>query len=213
MSRVLAIIGDRFHDPEILRAGLLPLQAADCEFDFVVNPDQIPWANLSHYHAVVLAKGSYDFSTGMSHRWLGDHGRRFAGFVNAGGGLLALHSGLAGYADNEVMRGLCKGAFTHHPDGIIAQSVRRLENGLLPAWPPFEIADEQYFIRFHSRDTTEFLVTHSEAHGQASAGWAHACGRGRVACLTPGHTAEVFSVPAYRQVVQDVLRWVAADSK
>ena len=213
MIKILAIIGDRFHDPEILRAGLLPLESAECKFVFVVNPEQVPWASLSHYAAIVLAKGGYDFSTEMSHRWLGDNDRHLAGFVNGGGGLLILHSGLAGYADNEMMRELCKGSFTHHSDGIIPQSVRRVENGLFPAWPEFAVADEQYCIHFHSRDTTEFLATHSEAQAQASAGWAHTCGRGRVACLTPGHTAEVFAAPTYRQILQEVLRWVAAVSK
>ena len=210
MTTVLAIIGDRYHDPALLRAGLAPLAEAGFDLRFVERPGEIPWDELEHFRAVLLAKGGYDFSEIRGHLWLGGEAERLRAFVVKGGGLLCLHSGVSGYDGNPAMMELARATFTSHPRGLVAQRLEALGGAPFAEAGEFSAEDEQYFLRFTGGDATVFLQSRSELHGTSPAGWSHSCGRGRVACLTPGHTLPVLANPVYQRWLTTALRWCVA---
>lgn len=209
MTPVLAVIGDRYHDPAGLRAGFAPLAGAGLDLRFVERPEEMPWDELGRYRAVLLAKGGYDFSETPGYVWLGERAERLRAFVADGGGLLCVHSGVAGYDDCPAVRELARATFTSHPPGLTPQHLEGLGQPPFNAASGFDSEDEQYFLRFTGAETKIFLQSRSAAHGTSPAGWAHAYERGRVACLTPGHTRSVLLNPVYQKWVVAALRWCA----
>jgi hypothetical protein len=211
MTAVLAIIGDRYHDPDVLRAGLAPLACAGFELRVVERPGEIPWDELDRFRAVLVAKGGYNFSETPGHLWLaGGEAERLRAFVAGGSGLLCLHSGVAGYDVSPVMLELARAAFVNHPPGLVAQRLESLGGAPFADAGEFATEDEQYSLRFTGGDTTVFLQNRSELHGVSAAGWSHRCGSGRVVCLTPGHTLPVLANPVYQRWLAAALRWCAA---
>lgn len=209
MTPVLAVIGDRYHHPTVLREGLSPLARAGLDVRFVERPGEMPWDELQRYRAVLLAKGGYDFSETPGHLWLRGEEGRLRTFIASGGGLCCVHSGVAGYDDSPVMLELARATFTSHPPGLVPQQLKPTGQPLFDAAGGFDSEDEQYFLRFTGAETKIFLQSRSAAHGTAPAGWAHSYGRGRVACLTPGHTLPVLLNPVYQQWLVAALRWCA----
>jgi len=217
VGHLYALIGDISHPPEYIRKGLQ--RALDPEFDSLsgqsvsiqTRPESIPWEKLRSDDVLILFKDTrVDPKKDPDTVWMTEEREIIIGkFVQQGGGLLVLHSGLVIHSSCGEFRGLTKGHFLHHPKEhpAIKVSPTRAPHPLLDGIEEFEITDEQYFVELDEGDTDILLRGESQEHGECSVGWAHACGEGRVCCLTPGHTLEVLSQPGVQRFMRNAVRW------
>jgi type 1 glutamine amidotransferase len=158
------------------------------------------------YPLVVLTKSNH-FSSTDHREWMSEETQSvFADYVRKGNGLLAIHSGTAGYQETPVLRTLLGGVFTHHPEQCAVTMEPRTTHPLTTGIPPFTIKDEHYFMDMNDPRADVFLTTCSE-HGEQPGGWRKTEGNGRVVVLTPGHNLEVWLHPAYQALILNSLRW------
>jgi hypothetical protein len=95
----------------------------------------------------------------------------------------------------------------YHPSPYIEEGLRLA----LPAGSDslaeiaVEIQPEE--IPWNSLDAGDVLIGESAEHGSCPVGWAHSYGKGRVCCLTPGHTLEVLSHSMVRKLIRNAVNW------
>ncbi|WP_157772301.1 ThuA domain-containing protein [Lacunisphaera limnophila] len=210
-SRVLVFCDDRYHPASLVRAGLAFLNDI-YRFDWVEDPRNRDPASLANYGVVVLAKSNH--CTSADHApWTGRGiEEQLDRYIQAGGGLVALHSGTAGYQGVSSIRSFLGGVFTGHPPPCEVQfqpeGSHEILNGI---HEDFSIDDEHYQMEMDDPDVSVFLRSKS-ACGTQPAGWTRSHGQGRVCVLTPGHTAAVWHHHAYRQLLHNSIRWAANDA-
>lgn len=204
--QTLVLCDDRWHPAQVARAGLAPLEAQGARFDWIEHAGGWSGERLRAGPAAILTKSNH--VSADDHRpWVSDEVQQaFLDYVQQGNGLLVIHSGLAGYDQLPILRGLLGGTFTHHPPQCPVTVEPRAGHELTAGAEAFTLVDEHYFVELDDRAADVFLTTTSE-HGAQPAGWTRAVGDGRVCVLTPGHNLEVWLHPAYQAIIHNALRW------
>jgi type 1 glutamine amidotransferase len=209
-SRIAALIGDFYHEAAPMRAALETAAAGQgSSIDFFTDPAAVPWDRLSQYSLFVMAREGRVAPLESKAVWNTEGlERAIADFVAAGGGLVGLHAGLA-YGHKGTYSRILNGGFTYHPEEPAELQVRPLtaHHVLLEGFRAFSVEDEMYFVRVDSTRTTRLLEVASPDYGSSTAAWAHACGKGRVFCFTPGHRREVLADPAYLRFLARGIQW------
>ncbi len=206
--KVLVICDDRWHPAETARAGLAPLAHAGYEFDFLEDATDWSAEDMADYPVVLFTKSNNVTATNVDH-WMTDEVEQaFVDYVEAGGGLLVVHSGTAEYRDTQTLRPLMGGVFTHHPQQCPVTVEPLADHPLTVGSESFTLVDEHYFMEMADVEVDHFLTTTSE-HGEQPAGWTRQVGNGRVCVLTPGHNVEVWLDPPYQTLLQNGLLWCA----
>src|SRR5512139_3578997 len=101
---VLVLCDDRWHPAKIVRQGLDYLPQHGFSLDWVENAAGWNPAVLVSYPVVILSKSNNNSSSDET-PWMEDPVQAaFAQYVRRGGGLLAIHSGTAGYASAPLLR-------------------------------------------------------------------------------------------------------------
>jgi type 1 glutamine amidotransferase len=208
--RILVFCDDLYHPAATVRAGLAPLAADGLfSFDWVENAAGWDPGQLAGYGTVLLSKSNVCSATDRTPWLAGETETVLGDFVRAGGGLLAVHSGTAGYKDVPGVRAVLGGVFDHHPPPgpvtVEPGDGHPLGSGVGGA---FTIHDEHYQMIRDDPAADVFLHTRS-AHGVQPAGWTRHEGAGRVAVLTPGHFPEVWLHAGMQRLLANCLRWVA----
>lgn len=132
--------------------------------------------------------------------------RLIVDYVEAGGHLLAWHSGLA-YESDSIYRRMLRGWFVHHPEQKIVSYLPTSGNQITKLSAPFSFKDEHYFVHCEESETEVFLRSESE-DGSSIAGWTHDHGKGRVCCVTPAHTIEGLTNPNVIQLIADCITYL-----
>jgi uncharacterized protein len=204
--KTLVLCDDFWHPAQVPREGLNALAQAGFDFDWITNTRDWSPAHISKYPLVVLAK-SNNVSAADQSSWMTEAVEEtFVGYVRKGNGLLALHSGSAGYEQTRLLRGLLGGVFDHHPEQCPVTVEPLVGHPLSAGSSPFTLKDEHYFMALDDPQAEVFMTTRSE-HGVQPGGWRRLEGAGRVAVLTPGHNVEVWLNPSYQTLLFNTLRW------
>jgi len=119
--------------------------------------------------------------------------KKLQDMVEDGMGALYVHAGLACVQEDTPEYAITCGHFVHHPephDPTLVCALPGVEHPILMGTQPFVAADEHYFCKVEVQKVKPFLCSISRA-GTEIAGWTQQLGRGRVACITPGHTEEM----------------------
>jgi len=204
--QTLVLCGDYWHPARVPREGLSVLKDQSFAFDWIEDARDWTAERMEAYPLVILTKSNHISSADQS-GWMTDEVQTaFADYVRKGNGLLAIHSGTAGYQEMTVLRSLLGGVFTHHPEQCAVTVEPRTSHPLTTGIPPFTVKDEHYFMAMYDPQADVFMTTRSE-HGEQPAGWRRTEGAGRVAVLTPGHNLEVWLHPSYQALVLNALRW------
>ena len=206
--RTLVICADTWHPAETLRRGLGAL--GDCGFDFEYLEDDTQWSpiRMNEYSLAILAKANLA-AAATDRRWLtAESHQAFADYVRRGSGLVAVHSGTAGYNRLPAMRRLMGGAFVRHPEECSVTMEPKNDHPLTEGIPCFTVRDEQYFVTMEDVPADVFLHSRSE-YGVQPAGWTRSEGKGRVGVLTPGHELEVWRHPSFQKLLLNLLDWTA----
>lgn len=207
--RILVCCDDKWHPAAVPRAGLAPLTEQGFAFDWL--EDGAAWSTIErdHYDVIVLAKAN-NISAADPTPWMSEAVQAdLVQYVQAGKGLLALHSGTAGYSEATVLRSLLGGVFLRHPPQCQV-TVTPGAHPLTAGVEPFTEQDEHYFMAVDDAAVETFLHTHSE-HGSEPGGWLRRAGLGRVCVLTPGHNLPVWLQPAFQRLLSNVLHWCGGE--
>lgn len=206
--KALALIDDRWHPGAVVRSGLDGLG----EFEWMEDGRAWNKRTLAGRGLVVLAKSNHVSSRDFS-PWADEQtGGELAAWTRAGGGLLAIHSGISGYDSIPGMRSLPAGAFLHHPEPCPVTLVPRADHPLTRDVPEFTAFDEHYFVATDDPAADVFLHARSP-HGLQPAGWRRQVGRGRVCVLTPGHTTAMWATDGFRRLLAHALLWCQPGSE
>lgn len=204
--RVLVLCDDIWHPAATVRAGLMPLAGADYAFDWIEHAHDWSAERMNTYPVVLLAKSNNVSGTDET-AWVDDIvANAFVAYVRAGHGLLAIHSGSAGYQGQSVLRGLLGGVFAHHPPQCAVTVTPEAGHPLCAGATSFTVTDEHYHMLFDDPAAEVFVRTRSE-HGEQPGGWTRREGAGRVCLLTPGHNLDVWLQPDYQTLIANGLRW------
>jgi len=206
--RTLVIYNDGWHPGHIPRAGLEALGAHGGTFDWIDDPAEWSAERMASYPLVALIKSNT--SPVAPRPWADDQVQAaLLEYVRQGNGLLAIHSGTAGYQDAPTMRHLLGGVFARHPPQCQVTVEPLQGHPLAGGATPFTVWDEHYFMDFDDSQADVFLTTRSE-HGAQPAGWTRVEGAGRVCVLTPGHNLDVWMHPSFQTLLGTALHWCAS---
>lgn len=204
--QTLVLCDDYWHPARVPRAGLGALKDRGFTFDWLEDAREWSAERMAAYPLVILTK-SNNISSADQTNWMTDEVQAaFAEYVRTGHGLLAIHSGTAGYQETPILRNLLGGVFTHHPEQCAVTMEPQGSHPLTTDIPAFTLKDEHYFMSMYDPQVDVFLKTVSE-HGEQPAGWSRTEGDGRVAVLTPGHNQEVWLHPSFQALLLNVLCW------
>jgi type 1 glutamine amidotransferase len=208
--RVLVLCDDYWHPASVAREGLNALQGrGEFEFDWIEDAGEWSSERMDGYPAVVFAK-SNNVSAADRTEWMTPEAEQaFLEYVQAGNGLLVVHSGSAGYKETPVFRALMGGVFDHHPKQCPVTVWPKAGHPLVEGSEAFTVQDEHYHMLLDDAGAEVFLTASSE-HGPQPGGWTRIEGVGRVCMLTPGHNVQVWLHPSYQVLLGNALRWCAA---
>ncbi len=218
-ERIALFAGDFYHKPEPMMETLKTVSAElSLKLTAFIDPEKLPWDSLGEYGILVVAREGRLAPQESNAVWQTERRERaIEAFVNAGGGLAALHAGLASYDYAAPYGRTTRGTFLFHPPEHPEFRVRLLcaphpqgaPHPLLRDFSEFTLRDEMYFVRVDSARTERLLEVYSPDYGNSTAAWAHEQGAGRVFCFTPGHGEEVLADPGYRRFLRLGIQWIA----
>jgi type 1 glutamine amidotransferase len=130
-------------------------------------------------------------------------------FLQAGGGLLALHSASASFKEQPHYHDLLGGRFLRH--GPVEEFLVQPAAPPDEVWgdlPAFSVRDELYR---HEYDAANRVHFYTEVEGEREpVVWTRHHGRGRVCYCALGHTAGTLRHPRVRQILHHGLAWAVA---
>ena len=131
-----------------------------------------------------------------------------ADWVRDGGGLLAAHASTSLGASSSALGHLIGGMFVEHPPRMTF-TVTPLygDHQLVRDIQAFEVFDELYFE--HCEPEVEIQMVSLHAGTAYPLVWSKAEGRGRVAHVALGHSAEVWELEPYRRLMLQAAAWAA----
>src|SRR5574341_126485 len=168
--QTLVLCGDYWHPARVPREGLAGLQDKGFALDWIEDARDWSVERMAAYPLVILTKSNHISSADQS-SWMTDEVQSaFADYVRQGNGLLAIHSGTAGYQEMPVLRSLLGGVFTNHPEQCAVTMEPITNHPLTTGVAPFTLKDEHYFMAMEDLRVDVFMTTCSE-HGEQPAGW------------------------------------------
>jgi len=242
--RALALIGDRYHNADYIRVALNRLfHELDMKVDYTINYDQLSARLLSPYRLfVVLRDGmiwphgylepnDYEYSHELENTkdwpkeqfesWITEEqGEAIKDFVQAGGGLYALHNSSHISLFSRSYREVMGGAYIDHPAlRPFKVWVVNKEHPITQGVSDFIVNDEQHFVTYDKdpkyiilrSENLDGLTDVHEGHdlgNKAVAGWAYDYGKGRVVFTAVGHTLHALWQPEYFKLQKNVVRWL-----
>ena len=219
--RVLLICDDYWHPGQIPIDGIAPLRGF--EFDIITNANDFKPGMISDYSAVLLAKCD-EVSKDDKTSWKTDAVQQaFISYVENGGGLVAVHSGIVSGEKTEALDNLIGCRFTFHPHDcpVTVQPIK--PHPVTEGVRMFCETDEHYRLQMLSHNADILIASYSPAQGAEEkytedpynntpawicpAGFVRTQGKGRVCVLTPGHLLPVWLNDQFQLTLSNALRW------
>ena len=131
-------------------------------------------------------------------------------FVEAGGGLVGIHSASDCFGDSGRYWQMLGSRFKTHGEGYIRIAFDRPDHPILKKMTEFSTYDETYVQTYHPQFKPNSLMRLIyEGEDERSMGWAHQQGQGRVFYTALGHGAEAWNNPHFQQLITRALYWAA----
>jgi hypothetical protein len=236
--RVLALVGDRYHNADYIRTALTRLfRELDLPVTFTINFSEIDAAHLVGYQLLVISRdglnwpngylepNDYCYSSSLENPWpkeeyqgwiTEEQGAAVQQFVAAGGALYAYHnsSNVSVFSRNfrEVMGGVYLGHPALRPFKV---KVANHDHPITQGIQDFMVNDEQHYVTY-DKDPKNILLRSENTDGlefenygaSAIGGWAYDYGKGRVAFTAVGHTLHALWQPEYYKLQKNAVRWL-----
>ena len=129
-------------------------------------------------------------------------------FVNAGGGLMGLHSAADSFRDSAIYLELLGGIFRRHPPHQKFNiRVSNQEHPITKGISDFEVYDELYILH-HDPDLYNLLLYCDWENKRHPVAWTREHGRGKVFYLSLGHTKEALTHPTFQKILVRGMNWL-----
>ena len=205
---VWLLCDDYYHSADIVVPGLAPLKEKGIQFTITKDTTNVPIEQLSNYDTLILAKGN-DNTPQLRESWLTAKVQRaLINYVESGGGLLVLHSGITGLSEEtKQLYDMIGSSFDYHPKQCsVTISPTDETHPIMRQIPSFTVKDEHYHIKQIAKDIHVLFETVSE-HGRQIGGYVRTQKNGRVCVLTPGHNLENWLESDYQRLLYQALLW------
>jgi len=212
---ILIILGGLYHDFDgFARAMKLLFEADDWSVEATYDLDVLTRLDKKECQVVLsytcLSKNSPEQETSTPERLTDEQVHGLAGWVQHGGGLLAVHCATVIGESNSDLARLLGGNFISHPapfnftvSSILDQ--HPLTNGV----PAFDVYDEFYME--HCEPSTAVHMTAVYEGKTYPMVWSKPEGAGRVAHIAPGHFPEVWKHPLYQHLMIQAVNWLTEE--
>jgi len=225
--RVLLICDDYWHPKQVPIEGVAPLKEQGFQFEIISDAKDFKPETLSEYPVVLLVK-SDQVSQEDKTSWKTEAVQKaFIAYVEAGGGLLAVHSGIVGCNENWGLEGLIGCKLTYHPHDCPVTVHPLKPHPVTEGVEVFCETDEHYRLEILSPDVNILAASYSPPQGLAEkyeedpynntrawicpAAYVRTQGKGRVCVLTPGHLLPVWLNPQFQRTLANALHWAAGE--
>lgn len=210
---ILVFSGDVWHKTTLVRKGLEGLSEKDFSLHWGTPEEQESTADLSKtlkdYPLWILAK-SNNQSEQVESPWFDNRkAEQLKRYLQKGGSLLVIHSGLAGYGILPEMRRIMGGTFLRHPEPCPVFVEPLKGHPLTDNLDSYTLEDEHYIVELDDPAAEVFLRTYSDQESQPG-GWIRKEGKGRVCVLTPSHTLEGWTYPVFQTLLERTVKWCLA---
>ena len=206
--RILLICDDYWHPGNIPADGISPLGDNGFQFDVITNARDYRPGMLSDYSAVILAKCDQVSKDDESSWKTGEVQNDFISYVENGGGLLAVHSGIDAGKETEALDRLIGCRIINHPNAcpVTVQPVK--PHPVTEGVELFCEVDEHYRLEIISPDIDILMASYSP-ECICPAAYVRTQKKGRVCVLTPGHNLSVWLNPQFQKTLVNALNWCA----
>ncbi|MCL2323718.1 MAG: ThuA domain-containing protein [Oscillospiraceae bacterium] len=223
--RILLLCDDYWHPGEIPIKGVSPLEEQGFKFDIITNANDFDSKMLKDYPAVIMSKCD-EVSQQDNTSWKTESIQQaFVDYVENGGGLLAIHTGIVTGKHTEKLDRLLGCRFLYHPNScpVTVQAIK--PHQITEGVEMFCETDEHYRLELLNEDVDILIASYSPQQGSQSkyeedpyhntrswicpAGFVRFQGNGRVCVLTPGHFLEVWLNKQYQRTLSNALQWCA----
>jgi len=128
-----------------------------------------------------------------------------AKFVEAGGGVVGIHSASDSFKNSDRYWQLIGGRFSGHGHGKFAVELVDTWHPITVGLSDFEITDEDYQHTYHPKaDLHVIAKKRGDARNMA---WVRSVGRGRLAYLANGHGVPAFECAAFQKLLTNAMYW------
>ena len=142
--------------------------------------------------------------------------RLFGCVRDEGTGFLAIHAALAGTdREHPIIREMIQAVFTGHPAPCPLTFRPLKEHPILEGIPEFTLPgnDEHYMMAMLDGAQVDLLAQTVSEHGAQPGLWVKEYGRGRVCCVTPGHTTGILLCEDYLKVLRQAAAWCVGEEQ
>ena len=205
---VFVLCDSHWHPGRIVEDGTAAIADRGFRFDYSDGASPGALDALSAYPVAILSKSNTRTESDRE-KWI-DEGKAAAlsSFVEGGGGLVAVHSGIAGYRESTTVRGLLGGLFLRHPEQCPVAFQVTAAHPVTEGVGSFELLDEHYWIDALD-PSVEVLAKTSGGVVDQPGCWVARRGEGRVCVITPGHNLEVWLNSNFQRLLRNALLWCA----
>ncbi len=200
-ARIKALfLGDDGHHKPIERAAeIIPaLARAGIDVAYTDDLDDLEPENLGRYDCLIVYANHAKLGPGRA--------KALVGFVEKGGGLVALHCASACFGDSPEYLALVGGRFKSHRTGVFTARIDRPDHPAMKGVAEFEAWDETY-VHDKLSDDRDVLMTRAEGDRREPWTWVRTQGKGRVFYTASGHDERVFTNPGYHRLVVRGIKW------
>lgn len=216
MQRILVICDDVWHPAEVIKKGIISLDADGYQFEFVKAAKDILTPGMIAEYPLIICCKSNNVTSGNPAPWFENTvtevmGTEFRNYVEQGGAFLAVHSGNVFQGEGDGIKEYTEfvgNRFLSHPLRCEVTLKKEKEHPVMRGVEKeFCIRDEHYQMEILAEDADVFLTSHSEAGGTHVAGYTREMGRGRLCVLTPGHTLSVWQNREFQKIFRNAMQW------
>jgi hypothetical protein len=209
----LVLIGDRYHEPEHIEAGLGPVfQATGVVPHFTVDVRALTAENLARVRLLVILRDGMLWPAGPSKPyqiWMTpEQEKAVVDFVEQGGAFLNLHNSMGLYPKDGPYLNLVGGRYIGHgPLERFRVEVVDRDHPITRGVEDYFAADEQHTPPYDEKKVRLLLRNRSDEGQTAAAGWAYEPGKGRLVHLASGHTRESLEHPMFQRLLRNAVEW------
>ena len=214
-KKVLVLTGDYWHPSDTITP-LIELMFPSSEWDTDATEDPNALLRCSPAPDLFVSfKDASEDNRVPTPIWCDDNWSETLKKLIAEGGMgfLAVHCGLADIPEEHLMtQEILHARFISHPPQCEVRFIPEKQHPITENVVEFTFpsVDEHYVMEMTPNAATEILAHTVSQHGRQPSLWAHSFGKGRVCCVTPGHTTENLTCPEYVKLLKNAAEWCAA---
>jgi type 1 glutamine amidotransferase len=220
---VLLICDDYWHPGQTAIDGVQPLKQEGFDFKIILNANDFNTGMLKEFPVVLMCKSDEVSQTDKQPWRTEEMQKAFINYVEAGGGLVAVHSTAVNSKNLKDIDNMIGCRFLGHPNNCPVTVAPVKPHPVTEGVELFCEVDEHYRIEITASDADVLLASYSPPQGEESknkedpyfntpagiyaAGYVRTQGKGRVCVLTPGHFVPVWLNPQFQKLLKNAINW------